>query len=122
MLTVVDLILLYNGIGIRANLDAGQCVIVNVILKDEAASVVEKKQAALQAVVDLIVTHSGIAVLHPHAHQIVRVDPIAHNLALAAVVNVDAAGEAVVDVTVDHSGIGASFHLETCDSVRINVV
>lgn len=90
---------------------------------DEPAALPEYVHAALVAVVDLVAPDGGVAVgRDPHAREVVGVYLVVYELAEPGLVHVDAARLSVVDLAVHHGGVRAGLHLETGDSVVVDVV
>lgn len=62
VLPVMDLVVTNYRIAGRSNLNAGQCIAVDVVVLDQATTFAKDVHSTLVAIVDLVLPDGGIAV------------------------------------------------------------
>lgn len=68
MLSVMDFVMSHYWIASGANLDAGQCIPIDIIVFDQTSALAKNIHATLVTVVDLVFPYSWIAIrCYPNA-------------------------------------------------------
>ena len=104
---LVDVVLVQGGVAEGVDLEAGEGVLVHLVLLEQAQALVAHYDASVAALVDVVAAKVGVAGgLHLDAGQRVVVHVVAVELAEAAVGDEDAAVIAAsVDLVLLHGGV-----------------